>query len=42
MQRLDKVLSDAGIASRKEIRGLVRAGLVTVNGICVSSPEQKV
>ncbi|MBR2782381.1 MAG: rRNA pseudouridine synthase [Oscillospiraceae bacterium] len=42
MQRLDKVLSDAGIATRKEIRGLVRAELVTVNGICVSSPEQKV
>ncbi|MBR6424647.1 MAG: rRNA pseudouridine synthase [Oscillospiraceae bacterium] len=42
MQRLDKVLSDAGVASRKEIKAMIRAGLVTVDGVSASSPEQKV
>lgn len=40
--RLDKFLSEAGAASRKEIRQLVRAGAVTVNGTPATSPEQPV
>ena len=32
MQRLDKILSDAGCGSRKELRAAIRAGRVTVNG----------
>lgn len=40
--RLDKFLSEASAYSRKEIRGLVRAGLVSVDGIPAVSPDQKV
>ena len=32
MQRLDKILSDAGVASRKELKNMIRTGRVTVNG----------
>ncbi len=39
--RLDKYLSDMGIASRKELRDIIRAGRVTVNGLTVSAPETK-
>ncbi len=42
MQRLDKALSDAGVASRKELKALIRSGAVTVDGAVVRSPEQKV
>ena len=42
MQRLDKALSEAGVASRKELKGIIRAGRVTVNGVVVRDPEQKV
>ena len=42
MQRLDKVLSEAGVASRRELKGIIRAGRVTVNGQAVRMPEQKV
>lgn len=41
MQRLDKILSEAGIASRKELRQMIRAGRVCVNGCCVLAPEEK-
>ena len=42
MQRLDKLLSEAGIASRKDLKTIIRAGRVTVNGQVVRKPEQKV
>lgn len=42
MQRLDKVLSEAGVASRRELKGIIRAGRVTVNGQAARTPEQKV
>lgn len=42
MQRLDKVLSDAGVATRKEIRNLVRSGQVMIDGVFASSPDQKI
>ena len=41
MQRLDKILSDAGVASRKELKAMIRAGRVTVNGAAARSPETK-
>lgn len=41
MQRLDKILSDAGVASRKELRDIIRAGRVTVNGRPATRPEEK-
>ena len=42
MQRLDKLLSEAGVASRKELKTIIRAGRVTVAGVVAKSPEQKV
>lgn len=42
MQRLDKILSEAGVASRKELKAMIRAGRVKVNGVVANSPEQKV
>ena len=35
MQRLDKYLSEAGVGSRKELKALIKAGKVTVNGVTV-------
>lgn len=42
MQRLDKCLSEAGVASRKELRAMIRAGRVTVDGAVVRDPELRV
>ena len=41
MQRLDKLLSEAGIASRRELKGILRAGRVTVNGTVATRGEEK-
>ena len=41
MQRLDKILSDAGCSSRKELRAAIRAGRVTVNGETVRDEAKK-
>ncbi len=41
MQRLDKILSEAGVASRKELKTMIRAGRVTVDGVVARSPEEK-
>ena len=41
MQRLDKILSDAGCGSRKELRAAIRAGRVTVNGETVRDETKK-
>ena len=41
MQRLDKILSEAGVASRKELKSLIRAGRVTVDGIVVRDEAKK-
>ena len=42
MERLDKVLSDSGIGTRKEIKKIIKDGRVRVNGIAASSPELKI
>lgn len=42
MQRLDKFLSEAGVASRRELGAIIRAGRVSVNGEVVRKPETKV
>ena len=39
--RLDKLLGDMGIASRKELKSIIKAGRVTVNGNAVCVPETK-
>ncbi|MCI5993143.1 MAG: rRNA pseudouridine synthase [Clostridiales bacterium] len=41
MLRLDKILSDAGCGSRKELRAAIRAGRVTVNGETVRDEARK-
>lgn len=40
--RLDKFISDSAAYSRKEIKKLIRQGLVRVNGITAAAAEQKV
>ncbi|MFU0824751.1 pseudouridine synthase [Clostridium sp.] len=42
MERLDKVLSNLGYGSRKEIKALVKNGIVEVNGEVVKSSDVKV
>lgn len=42
MQRLDRFLAEAGIESRRKIKDVIRSGRVTVNGVVVKTPEQKV
>lgn len=41
MQRLDKILSEAAVASRKELRTMIRAGRVQVNGQTVLDESTK-
>ena len=41
-ERLDKILSNAGLGSRKEITRLIRSGLVTVFSETVTRPDFKV
>lgn len=40
--RLDKFLSEAGVASRKELKTMIRQGRVQVDGVTAKSPEEKV
>lgn len=42
MMRLDKFLSEAGVASRKELKTMIRQGRVSVDGITAKKPEDKV
>ncbi|MBQ8526271.1 MAG: rRNA pseudouridine synthase [Clostridia bacterium] len=42
MIRLDKYLSNSGVGSRKDIKSLVKKGLVTVDGRTVSDPGIRV
>ena len=41
MKRLDKILSEAGVAGRKELKDMIRMGRVQVNGIAVTKADQK-
>lgn len=42
MMRLDRLLSDMGVASRSELRQMIKAGRVSVDGAPVTAPERKV
>ena len=42
MIRLDKFLSEASPYSRRDVRGLVKRGAVSVNGVPVKAPDMKV
>lgn len=39
--RLDKILADMGIASRRDLKELIRSGRVAVNGAAARRPEEK-
>lgn len=41
MKRLDKILSDAGVAGRKELKDMIRVGRVTVDGVVVTKADAK-
>ncbi len=40
--RLDKFLSEAGAASRRELKRIIKSGRVTVDGRTVASPDMKI
>lgn len=40
--RIDKYLANMNVGSRKEVHKLIKQGLVTINGIVVKTPKQKV
>lgn len=40
--RLDKLLADSGIASRSELKHIIRSGRVTIDGKAVLTPETKI
>lgn len=41
-ERLDKVLSNMGIGTRKEVKEMIKAGMVTLNGSVVKAADYKV
>ena len=41
MQRLDRILSEAGVASRKELRAMIRSGRVMADGAVVTEESRK-
>lgn len=41
IKRLDKLLADLGVATRSELRDIIRSGRVQVDGVTVTRPEQK-
>lgn len=42
MMRLDKFLGDMGIASRSELRQLIKSGRVLVDGLPVTAPDRRI
>lgn len=42
MERIDKILSNLGHGTRKEVKGLLKKGKVEINGIIVSDSAMKV
>ncbi|HQJ38408.1 MAG TPA: S4 domain-containing protein, partial [Bacillota bacterium] len=41
-QRIDKILSNMGYGTRKEVKELISGGLVEIDGIVVKEPGQQV
>ena len=40
--RLDRLLSELGVATRSELRSIIRSGRVSVDGAAVTAPEMRV
>ena len=41
LKRLDRLLGDLGVATRSELRQIIRSGRVRVDGAVVTQPEKK-
>ncbi len=41
LKRLDRLLSDLGVATRSELRQIIRSGRVSVDGVVVTQPDRK-
>lgn len=41
LKRLDRLLAELGLATRSELRDMIRSGRVSVDGLAVTRPEQK-
>ena len=41
-ERIDKIIASQGLYSRKDVKTIIRKGLVTVNGKCVKNSDIKV
>ena len=41
VKRLDKLLADLGVATRSELRDIIRSGRVQVDGAVITHPEQR-
>ena len=41
LMRIDKFISECGIASRKEIKQMIKDGRVAIDGVTAAAPEQK-
>ena len=41
LMRLDKYISDCGAASRREIKQMIKAGRITLNGATADAPDMK-
>ncbi len=42
VKRLDRLLSELGVASRSELRQIIRSGRVCVDGAAVTEPERRI
>lgn len=42
MMRLDKFLCETGFGTRSQVKEMLKKGQVTVNGVAVKKPEQKI
>ena len=41
LKRLDRLLGELGVATRSELRQIIRSGRVSVDGVTVTQPERK-
>ena len=42
MQRLDKCLADSGAGTRSQVKAILKAGRVTLDGVTVTDPSRKI
>lgn len=42
VKRLDRLLSELGVATRSELRQIIKSGRVTVDGTAAAQPDMKI